>query len=213
MRTPVSTDKPRENPVPGMYLARCVRLIDLGTHHDEKWGKDKRLVLVGFELTGKLMADGRPFMVSKRYTLSHSEKAALRKDLENWYGKRFDTAQLDKAGGFDLTKILGRPAMVNVTLSDDGKYANIASVNPAPEGMTPSAQVNPSLLFSLDQYDEKTFQSLSAGIQTKVKESQEWGQMFGGASHKPAQAAGAGGETAGSFEDSEIPFITPFGDR
>lgn len=213
MRTPVSSDTPRENPKPGMHLARCVRLIDLGTHHDEKWGKDKRLILVGFELPNTPMSDGRPYMVSKRYTLSHSEKAALRKDLENWYGQKFDTAKLDAAGGFDLTKILGRPAMVNVTISEDGKYANIASVNPCPEGLSPNPQVNPSLLFSLDAFTDAAFQTLSPGLQTKVRESREWARVSGQSPQRPAQTAGGGGSTPSDFDDSEIPFITPFGGR
>lgn len=214
MRTPVSTDKPHELPKPGMRLARCVRLIDLGTHYDEKWKKDKRLILIGFELSGQVMEDGRPFMLSKRYTLSHSEKAELRKDLENWYGKQFDTKALDAAGGFDLTKLLGRPAMVNITHSDDGKYANIRSVNPAPEGMDPIPQVNPTLLFSFDNFDEKAYQALSEGVRAKVQQSAEGRALFGGAPQQPAQAAGLanaalaqiGNQVSNEGFDDDIPF-------
>lgn len=84
----------------GMHVARCVRLIDCGTHLDEKWGKKKRIGWVFFELPNAMMKpnkDGKelPFMVGKRYTLSHNEKALLRQDLESWYGKTFNTVDLD----------------------------------------------------------------------------------------------------------------------
>lgn len=162
----------------GMHMARCVRIIDCGTHLDEKWKKMKRIGWLFFELPNALMEpndkdERKPFMVGKRYTLSHNEKALLRLDLESWYGKQFSTIELDSAGGFDLEKLLGRPAMINVVYSEDGKYANIRSVNPLPVGMECPKQVNPSFSFGINEIGTEKFKSLSERMQQFISESQE----------------------------------------
>lgn len=162
----------------GMHVARCVRIIDCGTHLDEKWNKSKRIGWLFFELPNALMAADeenkqRPFMVGKRYTLSHNEKALLRTDLESWYGKQFNTGELDKVGGFDLEKLLGRPAMVNIVYSEDGKYANIKSITPLVHGMTCPDQINESFSFSIDEYGTEKFKQLSERMQQFISESEE----------------------------------------
>lgn len=162
----------------GMHMARCVRIIDCGTHLDEKWKKQKRIGWIFFELPNALMEpneknERKPFVVGKRYTLSHNEKAILRLDLESWYGKQFNTAELDKAGGFDLEKLLGRAAMLNVVYSEDGKYANIRSINPLPQGMDCPAQINPSFSFGINEIGTEKFSSLSERMQQYISESQE----------------------------------------
>src|SRR3990167_9161025 len=105
----------------GMHVARCYKIIDCGTHINPTFGKKQRLAWIMFELPKALMTKGeyagKPFSIGKRYGLSHNEKATLRYDLESWYGKRFDTAKLDAAGGFDLEKLIGPPAMLNIVHS------------------------------------------------------------------------------------------------
>jgi hypothetical protein len=50
------------------------------------------------------MRDGRPFAMFKNYTLSWSEKANLRLDLQSWRGKPFTQEEMRR---FDLETILG----------------------------------------------------------------------------------------------------------
>ena len=118
-------------PPPGSFLARLYRIIDIGTQTTEWMGKKKmqRKIICMFELHGEdnegnplAMDDGKPLVVSKRYTLSLDEKATLRKDLEAWRGKEFTQAELD---GFNLEVLLGKFCMVAITHSDynDKKYA------------------------------------------------------------------------------------------
>ena len=45
---------------------------------------------------------GRRFDVARVYTLCLHERAALRKDLESWRGRKFTEQELD---GFDLEKL------------------------------------------------------------------------------------------------------------
>lgn len=97
----------------GSHLARCYRIIDLGSQTTEWKGKPKtsRKVMFTWELHGEdgegkplLTDDGKPLMVSKRYTFSLSEKATLRAHLVGWRGRDFT---LDELAGFDLEKVLG----------------------------------------------------------------------------------------------------------
>jgi len=71
---------------PGMHLARCYRIIDLGTQKSEYMGQVKYLhkVMLGWEIHGMhddgapiKMKDGRPFAIFKNYTLSWSEPTCV----------------------------------------------------------------------------------------------------------------------------------------
>lgn len=188
----------------GMHVARCFKIIDCGTHLDEKFQKQKRIGWLFWELPVALMeADDKgvqkPFIIGKRYNLSHNEKSILRLDLENWYGKRFNTVDLDKSGGFDLEKVIGRPALLNVVHSEDGKYANIASVNPLAQGMACPNAVNPPFVFSLDDVDSDKFAQLSEKMQSFIKECREL-------SNKPnVRTANVSADEHPAFSD-DIPF-------
>jgi len=98
-----------ETPPEGVFPARCYRLIDLGTVAGEWQGKPthNRKVLVSFELLGEdcLMSDGRPFAVSRRFTLSLAEKSAFRAFVQQWRARPFTPAELQ--GGFDINRLLG----------------------------------------------------------------------------------------------------------
>ena len=98
-------------PVPaGMHLARCFRIVDLGTQKSTYMGKDKflRKILIQFEIHSE-DAQGHPLLtdkgellsISKRYTLSLNEKATLSQDLESWRGSAFTQ---EERRGFNLEK-------------------------------------------------------------------------------------------------------------
>lgn len=124
----------------GSYLARCVQLIDLGTQTRNFEGETKkaRKVLIAWEILDDdecRRDDGQPFILSKRFTQSLHEKAALRKTLASWRGRDFTPVELK---GFDLGTVLGKDAFLSVIHADkDGKtFANIAAVMKPPKGMT-----------------------------------------------------------------------------
>lgn len=172
----------------GMRMARCYRVIDCGTHTDRNFGKRKRTGYLFWELPNtKRAGSDDPIIIAKRYTLSHHAKAILRLDLESWYGQHFDDKRLDQGGGFDLEKVLGRPALLNVIHSDDGKFANIASVNPLPVGMTCPPPILETLVFSLEPFDAANFDRLSDGIKTYIQESEEYQAMFPASGNRTTQ--------------------------
>src|SRR5690348_2925117 len=96
---------------PGQYLARCYRMINEGTHLDvfpnSKFpASPTRRVILYFEILKNeagedvRMKDGRPFSISRKYTFSLNEKAALRKDIDVWRGVKLSKEEADT---FDIS--------------------------------------------------------------------------------------------------------------
>ena len=198
----------------GMHLARCYRIVDLGTQKSEYMGQTKYLhkVMIGWEIHGSdengqplLMKDGRPFGIFKNYTLSWSEKANLRLDLQSWRGKPFTQEEMRR---FDLKNILGAWCMLNVIEREgqNGKtYANVNGVTPVPAIIKQNGLpqgVNTNEMFNLQQPDMALFETFSDNLKAKITSSPEWQKMQGGSA--PAQAAGSA--PAAMDEDDDIPF-------
>lgn len=122
----------RYNGPVGMVQAVCAFVNDIGIQKSDFNGKEitAQKVIVSWELSKK-MDDGRPYMVSKFYTLSLNEKANLRKDLESWRGKQFTQEELK---GFDIEKLIGVNCMLNIIVTDKGR-SKVATVTGLPESL------------------------------------------------------------------------------
>lgn len=111
-----------------------------------------------------------PMSIGRTFTASMGEKANLRKFIEGWFGKKMND---ESAADFDLSLILGRKCLLNVTHSEKpgGKtYANVVAASPIPKGMpTEYVQHNPSLFYDLDSPDETTFKKLPNWLQEKIE--------------------------------------------
>jgi hypothetical protein len=197
----------------GMHLGRCYRIVDLGTQKSEYMGQVKYLhkIMVGWEIHGTddsgkaiQMRDGRPFAIFKNYTLSWSEKANLRLDLQSWRGKAFTQEEMRK---FDLKNVLGAWCMLNVIerAGQNGNvYANVDGITPVPsiikQNGLPEA-VNPNEMFNLKSPDMAIFEKFSDHLKAKITASPEWEKLK---SSSPAVAKAA--ETFADDADEDIPF-------
>lgn len=119
----------------GPHAAVCVDVVDMGVLA-VKWGgqeKQQHKIRLVWQIDED-RDDGKPHLVSRRYTLSLHEKAGLRKDLESWRGRPFTDDELE---GFDVEALLGVPVLLNIThTSKDGNtYANVASLMKLPKTM------------------------------------------------------------------------------
>lgn len=119
----------------GTHSAVCVDVVDLGMLEVAFGGKKKtqHKIRIVWQIE-EVMADNKPFIVQKRYTLSLHEKAALRKDLESWRGRGFTPQELE---GFDVETIINVPCLLNVihTVKDGSTYANVSSIMRLPKSM------------------------------------------------------------------------------
>ena len=179
---------------PGVYVARCYSLIDMGTQvSDGQYGsKEQHKIRIGFEIFGEddagqpltIDMDGKemPLTISKTYTLSLHEKAGLRKDLAAWRGRDFTE---EEAKAFDVSKLINAYCMVNVTTSENnGKtYTNIAGLTPLPQALKNAkpAPVHDPVMFDLDQPEWGIFQQLHEKLQEQIKKSPEFAVAAGNA--------------------------------
>jgi hypothetical protein len=157
---------------PGTHPARCVRIIDIGTQHGEYQGKAtvRKQLVISWELPNELMDDGRPFMVSKFYTASLSEKANLRKDLEAWRGRAFTD---EERAGFDLKSILGAACMLSIIAKETGSGVKVGSVMKLPKGMELPPAHNPLVSFDIDDWKDEIYEAFSDGIKGMILRSDE----------------------------------------
>lgn len=159
-----------ENPEPGSYAAVCIRMIDMGTQPQEWQGTTKfnHKVKIVWELSEK-MADGRPFISMRDFTVSLHEKAALRKFLAGWRGRDFTPEEL---AGFDPKVLIGKGCLLS--LIQNGEFINIDSASKLPKGMEAPVPQNPTIFFSLSDFSQEEFDKLSDKIKEKIKQSPEY---------------------------------------
>lgn len=196
---------------PGVHQARCFSVVDLGTQQFEYKGEPKagRKIQISWELYGedddgaKLVTDeGLPMSISKRYTLSLSDKSRLRPDLEAWRGRPFTPEELK---GFELELLLGVPCMLNVTHTEkDGKtYANIASITPLPKALRDvlPPMVNPKRIYVITDGKNEVYKSLHDKLRETIDKAVEFKGLT---AHSEDQPPPPNGE--GALFDDDITF-------
>lgn len=212
--------KPASNYTPppaGMHIARCYRLIDLGTQPKSFQGKptgEARKIMASWELLGEdRMDDGKPFTMSKSWFLSMHEKATLRKDLESWRGRPFS---LEEESSFDVSKLLGAYCLLNVIQEqgqDGNQYTKIGAITPLMKGMPKPEPVNENSVFDLDAPDMAMFEKFSDKMKETIQGSREWRTRSSGG--RPATTATSPQRAPSGFEDmdDDIPFRDPMSYR
>ena len=142
----------------GSYSAVCCDIVDLGLVEITYSGRVRKQhkVRVIWQVDEK-NSGGNRFQVSKRYTLSLHEKAALRKDLESWRGVPFSEEQLS---GWDIEAVLNIPCMVSIVqnAANGNVYANVTAIMRLPKGMT-ALTVDPSYVRVQDRPTEDDAQT------------------------------------------------------
>lgn len=188
----------------GNHMARLYSIIDLG-HQATEWkgvAKIMHKVVFTWELHGNddndqplKTDDGKPLIVSKRYTVSLADASRLRLDLESWSNKKMTD---EDRKNFDLSSLLGKFCMVNITHSEDGKYANISGISPVPNALR-NAQpegINPTKMFWLQNFEQADYDALPKYYKEKIAESSEW----------RASKAKADQKDTDPLTDDDIPF-------
>jgi hypothetical protein len=178
----------------GTYVARCYSVVHLGHVTQKYMGEEKVVDLVRFtwELPTELKCFNQdkgmqPCAISKEMTFSLNEKSNLRAMLNAWRGKALTE---EEAKAFDLAKLIGAPCMINLIhqpskSNPERVYERIAAVMPMMKGMTCPPQHNPSMEFSVLDFDRDKFMSLPAFLQEMITDSKEYKAMM----QSPAPAA------------------------
>jgi hypothetical protein len=187
MKVSGSNNSDFQMPEPGTYVARCIKLVDLGTQSGEYQGKPtaRRQVVIEWELPTELIVggewDGMPMTVRKFYTRTLFETATLRHDLMNWRGRDFTVEELDD---FELENILGAPCMLTLSATDTGRR-KITAVSQLMKGATVPKQITPSLVFDLDAFNAATYDGLSDWFKETIAKSPEYQKVSSGCAAAP----------------------------
>lgn len=200
---------PRELIPAGNYIARCYKMIHIGTVEEIILGEKKVLnkVRIGWELPTELRvfnADKgeQPLVIDKEFTLSLHEKSGLRAVLKSWRGRDFTE---DEAKCFDITKLLGVQCMINIIHKPSKKdptriYEEIAGITAVPKGVTVPTQINPTFVLDYDNFDNAKFNSLPDFIKQKMQTSMEYSALI-----SPNQREFKA-DTTNHEEESDLPF-------
>lgn len=168
----------------GTHLARLYRFVDLGwqTPVYEDQARDQHQAILGWELCGRLMSDGRPYTVSKTINLSLHEKSTFRGWAEAMVGREFGPADLAGRSRFDVKELIGTICLLSIehTVSRKGShFAKVANLMQAPEGAVAPPPVNEPIYFSLDpnEFDPTLFASLPQWDREKIEASDSWTKL------------------------------------
>lgn len=164
-------------PVPeGAHVGTLVRIVDLGTHHNEMFDKDQRKVELCWETPDERASDGNPMLVGGIWNVSSSEKSGLTKLLRTWQ-------RIEEVGGFDLSLLLGKGGILSVkhNTRGDKTFANVEAVMPLMKGQQTPPPVHPLVMFSMmdGTLDFETFGKLPEYLRKKIMESREYQEIMG----------------------------------
>lgn len=197
-------------PIPaGTYQAICYAVVDLGTQHSDFYGNDSPKILVMWEIPEeRIEIEGKslPRAISKRYTLSLSEKANLYKDLVSWRSKEFTE---DELAGFDVKDILGANCILTVVNGErDGKkFANVSSVAHVMKGMDKKKPENPMVSFNIEEEGIDNIPAeLPDWVKDLIKKSMEYKAIHHARNSSDLAAAQAQANYATPPDDDDIPF-------
>jgi len=198
----------------GYSLGVCTRVIDVGTHFNEKKQKDERKIMIALESEKKMTTGdfaGEPFLVFANYNYSMYQNSMLCGFVENWLGRKF-TSQ-DEADNFDPSTLLRMPAFMNIVRSEDGKFTNIQTIGPVPDGMTAPLPVGKIILIDQDSLDPKEVEKLTDKMKAKVLGAKEQAEPKETTSQHATMGVNTGyantenpGEGCEDFNDDLPPF-------
>ncbi len=167
--------KPKIPPVePGVYIAVCIGVIDLGEQYSEKFKNYSNKVQFVWEIPSETIeVDGKqePRQLSKDFTISASNKGNLRGFISSWNSKQYSDEEFLEVDLFDQ---IGKPCQLNVVLNSTGEYSNVDNLMPLPKGF-PAPQSNTApIMWNMEKWDDDVFSKLPEWVQEKIKKSTEY---------------------------------------
>lgn len=189
---------------PGNHPARCFGMVSLGTQpsaNPQFQPKFKVVLLYEFPNESVEFNGEKKPMVTNQflnvYLGSPAKPSNTATFLTAWRGRAFTDEELK---GFDMSKVVGASCLLNIVhqTKDNKTREAIASISPLPKGMTMPPQVNPSLIYEIEQGRDAVFQALPEWMQKMIGQCQEW--------QHPAEAAQADAPDMGGEQGEPAPF-------
>lgn len=167
--------KPKTPPVePGVYMAVCVGVVDLGEQYSEKFKNySNKLKFVWALPSETIEIDGKveERQLSKEFTFSVSKKGVLRSFLESWNSKTYSDDEFAELEVFDQ---IGKPCQLQVVLNETKEYSNVANLMPLPKGMPAPTSKTAFFTWDTEAWDDAAFEKLPAWTQEQIKKSTQY---------------------------------------
>lgn len=198
----------------GFQLCTFYGLCDVGTSDSGKFGPTHRVNLA-FEFPKHYRVfyegdDAKPACVFIFERLSMNKESNLRaKFVEPMIGRKLTDAEAEV---FDISSLLGKHFIANISHTTDGEWANIQSITPLTEQnkamfdltTLSTPQINSTYFFHLDQgFESKNFEDLPKFLREKHLITSEEGvshKAKGGIFAEPPKTNGNGKASQGSIE-------------
>lgn len=191
--------KPKIPPVePGVYMAVCVGVIDLGEQYSEKFKNYSNNVKLVWELVGETCTiDGeeKPRQLSKDFTFSTSKMGKLRSFLSAWNSKDYTDDEFQNLEIFDQ---VGKACQLQVSLSENKEHSNVTNIMALPKGVAAPTTDTPPILWDMERWDDAVFDMLPAWTQEQIKKSTEYQKE-----HAPADPVTVEGAARAAAADSD----------
>ena len=167
--------KPKAPPVePGVYMAVCVGVVDLGEQYSEKFKSYSNKVKFVWALPSETIEiDGKAEerQLSKEFTVSMSKKGGLRGFLESWNSKTYSDEEFGEVDMFDQ---LGKPCQLQVVLNETKEYSNVANLMPIPRGLPAPQSRSEMYTWDMDHWDDARFEKLPEWTRDQIKKSTQY---------------------------------------
>lgn len=167
--------KPKTPPVePGVYMAVCVGVVDLGEQYSELYKSYSNKVKFVWALPGETIEiDGKTEerQLSREFSVATKKNSKLRTFLGGWNSKNYSDEEFMELDLFDQ---IGKPCQLNVVLNDTGEYANVDSIMPLPKGFPAPESRTAFFTWDMDAWDDAVFDKLPAWTQDQIKKSTQY---------------------------------------
>ena len=167
--------KPKTPPVePGVYMAVCVGVVDLGEQYSEAFKSYSNKVKFVWALPGETIEiDGKTEerQLSREFAVATKKNSKLRTFLGGWNSKNYSDEEFMDVDLFDQ---IGKPCQLQVVLNDTGEYSNVANLMPLPKGMPAPTSKTAFFTWDMDAWDDAVFEKLPAWTQDQIKKSTQY---------------------------------------
>lgn len=176
---------PRPPLPPGMHIARCYFMVDMGDCTENIPGKGTQIIhkiCIGFEFPQlQTMINNQPEIATlrKEFTLSMTKNSKLRPFVEGWRGRAYTD---DEAKKFDVAKLVGHSCLINIingTTKQGKSFDEIGAITPLMNGMQAPPQINPTVLWEWDNPKQEMFSLIPKYIVNKMQNTTQWRKLHG----------------------------------
>lgn len=167
--------KPKLPPIdPGVYIAVCIGVIDLGEQYSDLYKSYSNKVKFVWAIPGEqIEIEGKmeERQLSREFSIAQKSTSKLRTFLSSWNGRTYTD---DEYADLELFDQLGKACQLNVVLSASGEYANVDGIMPLPKGMPAPSSRTDMMVWDMDAWDDEAFQKLPSWTQDQIKKSTQY---------------------------------------